>query len=67
MTHITLPADEHKPSEIDGAALISAWRSSPKRLEKLLKRYRDAGFSDREVAQAMIASPRLIDAIGGRR
>jgi len=51
---------------IDAAALISAMRS-PKRLEKLLERYRRHGFTEREIVAAMAASPRLVDAIGRRR
>jgi len=66
MAHITLPAHEDHP-EIDAAALISAMRSSPSRLENLLWRYRCAGFSDREIVAAMAASPRLINPIGKGR
>jgi hypothetical protein len=51
---------------IDAAALISAMRS-PKRLEKLLERYRRHGFTDREIVAAMAASPRLVNPLGKGR
>jgi len=44
MAHISVSAHEDK-LEIDAAALISAMRSSPSRLENLLWRYRCAGFT----------------------
>jgi len=53
--------------ELDGAALISARRrSSPKHLEKLLEKLRPH-YSDAEIVAAMMASPRLVNAIGKRR
>ena len=51
-----------KPTHIDAAALIRARRYGG--FERLLAEYREAGFSDREIAKAMAASPALIDAIG---
>ena len=51
---------------IDAVALIRAMRS-PKRLEKLLERYRRDGFTDREIVAAMAASPRLVNPLGKGR
>ena len=68
MSYISSSAHEDKLVEIDAAALISAMRSSsPKRLKKLLERYRRHGFSNREIVAAMAASPRLINPIGKGR
>jgi DNA-directed RNA polymerase specialized sigma24 family protein len=68
MTHIPSLAPEDKQLSEDAAAeLIGALRSSPERLETLLYRYRNAGFSNREIVAAMAASPRLVNAIGRRR
>jgi len=54
--------------KIDGAELISAMRASSKgRLENLLTKYRKAGFSDRQIAEAMWVSPRTIDVISKLR
>src|SRR5262249_35169816 len=64
MADISHATDENKQLSKDAAAeLISALRSSPGRLETLLWRYRNAGFTDREPVAAMAASPRLVDRI----
>jgi len=67
MTDISHDTTERKLSAAAAAELISALGSSPGRLETLLFRYRNAGFSDREIVVAMAASPRLVNPLGRRR
>jgi len=68
MTDIPHSPDQNKQlSEYAVADLIRALRSSPGRLETLLWRYRNAGFTDGEIVAAMAASPRLVDPIRVRR
>jgi len=50
---------------IDGAELVRAKRSSPSRFERLLFRYRNQGIPDRDIVQAMMQAPDMVDAIGG--
>jgi hypothetical protein len=62
MADIPYDTTERKLSAAAAAELISALGSSPGRLETLLFRYRNAGFTDREIVAAMAASPRLVNA-----
>jgi len=68
MTDIPDTTNENKQlSEYAAADLIGTLRSSPGRLDKLLWRYRSAGFTDGEIVRAMAASPRMVDPIRVRR
>jgi hypothetical protein len=49
---------------IDGNALIHAKRWSEKRFRELIQKYREAGATDRQILNAMTASPALIDCVG---
>jgi hypothetical protein len=49
---------------IDGHALINAKRWSEKRFRELIQKYREAGAPDRQILNAMTASPAMIDCVG---
>lgn len=67
MQDINKHADECKPAldASDAAELIRARRArSPRHLERLVEYHRARGVSDREIAQAMVSCPALVDALG---
>jgi hypothetical protein len=55
------------PFEIDGSALVRAKSRSKKDFERLVETYRAAGFSDKEMLDAMVRSRSLVDSLGRER
>jgi hypothetical protein len=50
--------------EVDAGALARAKRRSRKEFDQVVREHRDAGFTDREMVDAMIKSPAVIDRLG---
>jgi hypothetical protein len=48
---------------IDGNAPIDAKRWSEQRFRELIQKYREAGATDRQILNAMTASPAMIDPV----